>query len=528
MPGDIAGLILQLVSPVGSFLLFVIGTMLVYRYVPGKHVPWRALVLPAVLVGVTLAGFAQLYAIFAPLLTRMAAIYGTFVAVLRDPRLAGDQLQPAAVRGVLDAGPRAGTAGARAGTADDEKRSRRWRRGAGRASDQPWRVPQRRQNRALGESERPQLTHGCGCGRNGGGRRDRVGPPVRTSRAEAAHRAAALSWGTIGRPARVVGSSRRRAGPAPLRGDRPLRGGGAVVRGHGEPRVRRRGGLSVGRAEAPPTSRVRQWGRATSAAGRRRPEARRRPVRAPARPRRPARARRRPARVRRRLGSGSAATGSTSGSASAYRLGRGDRLGLDRLRLGATGSACDRLDRGSARPRPRARPRLRLGRDRLGATGSASTARPRPAGLVGGDAGLGRGLEAAASSCAAICASYAARASSRLSPGARPRTCGTSAIASSSASAGSPAAAVRVGGAPANPIARASRSGARSASGHASSRSRRRSSLRSSVASGGSRRPPHEGGARRSTRASGRRSGTAPRPCSSSRRTCTGGRSGRS
>ena len=80
MPGEIAGLTLQLVSPVGSFLLFVIGTMLVYRYVPGKHVPWRALVLPALLVGVTLAGFAQLYAILAPLLTRMAAIYGTFVA----------------------------------------------------------------------------------------------------------------------------------------------------------------------------------------------------------------------------------------------------------------------------------------------------------------------------------------------------------------------------------------------------------------------------------------------------------------
>jgi membrane protein len=79
-PGQVAAMILQLVSPLGSFLLFVAGTMLVYRYVPGKHVPWRALVLPAVLVGVALAGFAQLYALLAPLLTRMAAIYGTFVA----------------------------------------------------------------------------------------------------------------------------------------------------------------------------------------------------------------------------------------------------------------------------------------------------------------------------------------------------------------------------------------------------------------------------------------------------------------
>jgi len=80
LPGQVAGVILQLTTPVGSFLLFVTGTMLVYRYVPGEHVPWRALALPAVLVGITLAGFAQLYALLAPLLTRMAAVYGTFVA----------------------------------------------------------------------------------------------------------------------------------------------------------------------------------------------------------------------------------------------------------------------------------------------------------------------------------------------------------------------------------------------------------------------------------------------------------------
>lgn len=76
----IASLFLQVLSPIGSFLLFVAGTVLVYRYVPAKHVPWRSLLLPAILVGVTLAGFAQLYAFFAPLLTKMAAIYGTFVA----------------------------------------------------------------------------------------------------------------------------------------------------------------------------------------------------------------------------------------------------------------------------------------------------------------------------------------------------------------------------------------------------------------------------------------------------------------
>jgi membrane protein len=79
-PGGIAGLVIQVLSPLGSFILFVLGTVLVYRYVPAKHVPWRALLPPALLAGVVLAGFAQLYAIFAPMLTRMAAIYGTFVA----------------------------------------------------------------------------------------------------------------------------------------------------------------------------------------------------------------------------------------------------------------------------------------------------------------------------------------------------------------------------------------------------------------------------------------------------------------
>ena len=71
---------MQLVPPLATFLLFVTGTVLVYRYVPGSRVAWGVLLLPALLVGVILAAFAQLYAFFAPLLTHMAAIYGTFVA----------------------------------------------------------------------------------------------------------------------------------------------------------------------------------------------------------------------------------------------------------------------------------------------------------------------------------------------------------------------------------------------------------------------------------------------------------------
>lgn len=80
VPDGFAGTLLQLIPPCATFLLFVAGTVLVYRYVPGSPVGWRVLLLPALLVGVILAAFAQLYAFFAPMLTHMAAIYGTFVA----------------------------------------------------------------------------------------------------------------------------------------------------------------------------------------------------------------------------------------------------------------------------------------------------------------------------------------------------------------------------------------------------------------------------------------------------------------
>ena len=79
-PDGIGGSLLRVLSPVGSFLLFVGGTVLVYRFVPATDVPWRALLAPAILAGVVLAGFTQLYGFIAPLLTKMAAVYGTFVA----------------------------------------------------------------------------------------------------------------------------------------------------------------------------------------------------------------------------------------------------------------------------------------------------------------------------------------------------------------------------------------------------------------------------------------------------------------
>lgn len=80
-PGGIIGALWQLATPIGSFLLFVTGTVLVFRFVPGNRVAGRAYLRPAILVGLALAVFAQVFTIIAPLMTRIASIYGPFVAV---------------------------------------------------------------------------------------------------------------------------------------------------------------------------------------------------------------------------------------------------------------------------------------------------------------------------------------------------------------------------------------------------------------------------------------------------------------
>jgi membrane protein len=71
----------QLATPLGSFVLFVVGTILVFRFVPGEAPPVAALLRPAILVGFVLAGFAQLFTWIAPRLAGVASIYGTFVAL---------------------------------------------------------------------------------------------------------------------------------------------------------------------------------------------------------------------------------------------------------------------------------------------------------------------------------------------------------------------------------------------------------------------------------------------------------------
>jgi membrane protein len=78
--GALERLFWRVASPLGSVVLFVGGTALVYRFVPGVRGPARAYRRPAVLVGLALAAFTQLFAFIAPLMFRVTAVYGTIVA----------------------------------------------------------------------------------------------------------------------------------------------------------------------------------------------------------------------------------------------------------------------------------------------------------------------------------------------------------------------------------------------------------------------------------------------------------------
>jgi membrane protein len=71
----------QVASPVGSFVLFACVVAAVYRFVPPAPVPVRAFLRPALVAGLALAGFTQLFTFIAPRIVGFAALYGTFVAI---------------------------------------------------------------------------------------------------------------------------------------------------------------------------------------------------------------------------------------------------------------------------------------------------------------------------------------------------------------------------------------------------------------------------------------------------------------
>ena len=75
-------LVVQLAAPVGSFVLFVVATVLVYRFVPADHVPARAWRRPALVVGLAARRVHPAVRVHrAADDPDLAALYGAIVAV---------------------------------------------------------------------------------------------------------------------------------------------------------------------------------------------------------------------------------------------------------------------------------------------------------------------------------------------------------------------------------------------------------------------------------------------------------------
>jgi len=79
--GVVLTFVLDLASPLGSLVAFAVVVALCYRIVPNEHVPWRALRLPAVSIGLVLAVFTQIYVLIAPRLMGLWAVFGTALAI---------------------------------------------------------------------------------------------------------------------------------------------------------------------------------------------------------------------------------------------------------------------------------------------------------------------------------------------------------------------------------------------------------------------------------------------------------------
>jgi membrane protein len=72
---------LGILNPLITAVVTTIGIAAVYRYIPAHHPRWRAIRLPAVVVGVAGALFTQAFAFVAPRLIGIAALYGAIAAV---------------------------------------------------------------------------------------------------------------------------------------------------------------------------------------------------------------------------------------------------------------------------------------------------------------------------------------------------------------------------------------------------------------------------------------------------------------
>ncbi|HEX5827825.1 MAG TPA: YihY/virulence factor BrkB family protein [Candidatus Limnocylindrales bacterium] len=74
-------LLYALATPIGSIVLAVVAVSLVYRFVPLQAPSVRAFGRPALLTGLALGLFTQLFTFIAPRMVGYAALFGAFVAV---------------------------------------------------------------------------------------------------------------------------------------------------------------------------------------------------------------------------------------------------------------------------------------------------------------------------------------------------------------------------------------------------------------------------------------------------------------
>jgi membrane protein len=71
----------QFASPVLAGVVFVLATAAIYRLVPARPTPWRAVGPPALVAGIALTLLTQLFSYVAPRLIGIGSVYVTFVAI---------------------------------------------------------------------------------------------------------------------------------------------------------------------------------------------------------------------------------------------------------------------------------------------------------------------------------------------------------------------------------------------------------------------------------------------------------------
>jgi len=79
--GDGSQAFWQVASPALAGVVFVSATATIYRLVPARPTPWRAVGLPAVVAGIALTLLTQLFSYVAPRLIGIGSVYVTFVAI---------------------------------------------------------------------------------------------------------------------------------------------------------------------------------------------------------------------------------------------------------------------------------------------------------------------------------------------------------------------------------------------------------------------------------------------------------------